>query len=355
MWINPENPAHLVLGNDGGLYQTFDKGASWMHYNNLPTGEFYDIAVDQESPYTIYAGAQDNATVFGKANELTPSRTETWRYLWIDPWNGGDGCITQVDPLDSNTVYFSAQEGAFKRKDMATNRSTSIRPTLPRDHSGKLEFNFVAPLIISPHDARTLYIAGNYILKSNDRGDEWTVISEDIATSPEDPSRHSTAAGAIAESSLAAGLIYVGTDKGAFWVTEDGGKQWVERSSQLPVGYIRSIYPSRYFDSRVYIAVSGINYDDLNSYLLCSEDRGATWKSIRANLPNEPANVIVEDPFHEDILYAGTFRGVYISTDRGNSWSLMGRNLPPCCISDIVVHERTKDLIVATHGRGFTE
>ncbi len=106
MWINPTNPNHLVLGNDGGLYQSFDKGATWVHFNNLPTGEFYDIAVDQDSPYTIYAGAQDNATVFGHANELTPSSVEHWKYLWIDPWNGGDGCVTQVDPNDSNIVYF---------------------------------------------------------------------------------------------------------------------------------------------------------------------------------------------------------------------------------------------------------
>ncbi len=352
MWINPGNPGHLVLGNDGGLYQSFDKGATWMHFNNLPAGEFYDIAVDQEYPYTIYAGAQDNATVYGQADELGPARVENWRYLWIDPWNGGDGCVSQVDPHDSNTVYFSAQEGAFRRKDMATNRSTRIRPRLPREHSGELEFNFVAPLIISPHNSRTLYMAGNYVFKSSNRGDDWSVISEDIATS-DDPLRQSTAAGAIAESPLVPGLIYVGTDKGACWVSEDDGMQWQERSNNLPVGYIRSIFPSRFADSRVYVAVTGINYDDLNTYLLCSEDRGVTWKSISANLPDEPANVVVEDPFHEDILYAGTLRGVYLSTDRGTSWSLLGRNLPACCISDMVVQQRAKDLIVATHGRGI--
>ena len=352
MWINPMNPNHLVLGNDGGLYQSFDKGATWVHFNNLPTGEFYDIAVDGESPYTIYAGAQDNATVFGHAHELGPGRVEQWKYLWIDPWNGGDGCVTQVDPHDSNTIYFSAQEGDFRRKDMTTNRSKRIRPRLPKQHPGKLEFNFVAPLVISPHDSRTLYLAGNYVFKSSNRGDDWSVISKDIAVS-NDELRQSTAAGAIAESPLVRGLIYVGTDKGAFWVSEDDGKQWQERSNNLPVGYIRSIFPSRFSDSRVYVAITGINYDDLNSYLFCSEDRGVTWRSISANLPNEPANVIVEDPFHEDILYAGSFRGVYLSTDRGGSWSLLGRNLPACCISDIVVQQRAKDLIVATHGRGI--
>ncbi len=352
MWINPINPQHVVLGNDGGLYQSFDKGGSWMHFNNLPTGEFYDVAVSQDSPYRIFAGAQDNATVFGPPLELGPASVENWQYLWIDPWNGGDGCVTQVDPLDSNTVYFSAQEGSFNRKDMTTNRSKGIRPALPKDHSGELKFNFVAPLIISPHDSKTLYLAGNYVFKSTDRGDNWSLISPDIANSGE-AQRQSTAAGAIAESPRVRGLIYAGTDKGALWVSEDDGKQWVERSNKLPMGYIRSISPSRFADSRVYMAVTGLNYDDLSTYLFCSEDRGVTWNSISANLSNEPANVIVEDPQHENLLYAGTFRGVYLSTDRGQSWSLLGRTLPACSVADIVIQERENDLIVATHGRGI--
>lgn len=352
MWINPMNPNHVVLGNDGGLYQSFDKCATWVHFNNLPTGEFYDVAVSQDSPYRIYAGAQDNATVFGQPLELGPEHIENWKYLWIDPWNGGDGCVTQVDPHDSNTVYFSAQEGSFNRKDMTTNRSTGIRPSLPKDHSGELKFNFVAPLIISPHDSRTLYLAGNYVFKSTDRGDNWSLVSEDIATSSE-ALRQSTAAGAIAESPLVRGLIYTGTDKGAMWVSENDGKQWEERSNKLPMGYIRSIFPSRFSDSRLYIAVTGLNYDDLDTYLFCSEDRGVTWNSISANLSQEPANVIVEDSLHENILYAGTFRGVYLSTDRGISWSLLGRNLPACSVSDIVIQEREQDLVVATHGRGL--
>ena len=170
LWINPMNADHLVLGNDGGLYQSYDKGDSWLHLNNLPTGEFYDVAVDQSEPYQIFAGAQDNATVYGSAIEWDQSRKEDWKYLWIDPWNGGDGCITQVDPNDSNTVYFSAQEGAFRRKDMKRNRSKWIRPSLPKEHGGELKFNFVAPMIISPHDSNVLYLGGNYLFKSTNQG-----------------------------------------------------------------------------------------------------------------------------------------------------------------------------------------
>lgn len=351
LWINPGNPQHLVLGNDGGLYQSFDKGESWLHYNNLPTGEFYDIALDTSSPYRIFAGAQDDATVFGTAQELGPSRTRHWEYLWIDPWNGGDGCVTQVDPKDNNTVYFSAQEGAFRRKNMMTNRSTPIPARLPKDHAGELEFNFVAPLIISPHDSNTLYLGGNYLFKSSNRGDDWRLISEDL-TNSSDAQKASTAAGAIAESPLLPGLLYVGTDRGALWVSEDDGKHWEERSQGLPVGYVRSIAPSRFDVNRVYVAATGLNYDDLNTYLFCSEDRGVTWSTLAGNLSDEPANVIVEDPFYPELLYAGTFRGVYLSTNRGNSWSLIGRNLPTCSIGDMEVQEREKDLVVGTHGRG---
>lgn len=352
LWIHPTNPNHLVLGNDGGLYQSFDKGNSWLHFNNLPTGEFYDIAVDQGSPYRIFAGAQDDATVYGPAKPWDPTRPDLWKYLWIDPWNGGDGCITQVDPNDPNTVYFSAQEGAFRRKDMTTNRSQGIRPKLPRDHDGELDFNFVAPMIISPHDSNTLYLAGNYMFRSRNRGNDWSVISPNLAKSKQ-KNRDSVAVSAIAQSPHESDLIYAGTDKGAIWVTEDEGATWVERCDGLPIGYVRSICASVHAPSRAYVAASGLNYDDFNTHLLCTEDCGETWKSISANLPGEPANVVLEDPIHENMLYAGLFRGVYLSLDRGKSWSLLGGNLPNCSVADLAIQEQEKDLIIGTHGRGI--
>lgn len=351
LWIDPNNPDHLVLGNDGGLYQSYDKGESWLHLNNLPTGEFYDVAVDQSEPYRIFAGAQDNATVYGSATELGQARTENWKYLWIDPWNGGDGCITQVDPNDSNTVYFSAQEGAFRRKDMKRNRSKWIRPSLPKTHGGELDFNFVAPLIISPHDSNVVYLGGNYLFKSTNRGDAWEVVSGDLSKSS-DLKRESTAIASIAQSKENASLVYVGTDKGGFWVSQNGGETWEERIEGLPRGYIRSIVPSKFSSDRVYAAISGLNDDDLKTYLMCSEDRGQHWRSIAGNLFDEPANVLIEDPVYENLLYAGTFRGVYCSTNRGKSWQLMGRNFPACSVADLVIQERENDLIVATHGRG---
>jgi len=353
LWINPKNPNHLALGNDGGLYVSYDKGKSWMHYNNIPTGEFYDITIDNnQKPYIIYGGTQDDATVYGPATEWNNKFSDRWKYLWIDAWDGGDGCVTQVDPEDSNTVYFSMQNGAIRRKDMFKNESISIRPKLKEKVKDTLEYNFITPYFISPHDSKTLYHGGNYVMKTTDRGDSWKLISKDL-TQSKYQEKKSLSAGAIAESKIKKGLLYYGSDKGAFWVSKNDGKKWIENSDGIQNNYIRSICPSKFSESRVYMTMTGINYDDLGNYIYVSENYGKKWTSIKMNLPNEPANVIIEDPKYEDILYAGLFRGVYISLDRGSSWSLLGKNLPATSISDLEIHQESGDLIAASHGRGI--
>ena len=353
LWINPINPNHIAVGNDGGLYVSYDKGNNWLHHNNIPTGEFYDITVDNKNPYNIYGGVQDDATVYGPAREWNQSRTDVWRYLWIDPWSGGDGCVTEVDPDDPNTVYFSRQNGDGLRKDMAADTSIAIGPNRTNiSKKNKLKFNFVSPYIISPHNSKTLYHGANHALKSTDRGNSWELISGDFSNS-NDPKKKSIAAGAIAESKLKKGLLFVGTDHGSFWMSNNDGKTWQERSKGLPIAYIRSIQPSQYNSSRIYIAMTGINYDNLNNYLFASQNLGKTWTSISANLPNDPANVIIEDPLFEDILYAGCYRGVYISFDRGRTWQLLGKNLPAVSVADLIIQQRDNDLIVGTHGRGI--
>jgi len=352
LWINPNNADHLILGNDGGLYVSFDRGSSWMHYNNIPAGEFYDITIDNGDPYMIYGGVQDNATVYGPAKEWDQRFDDEWKYLWIDAWDGGDGCVTQVDPTDPNTVYFSLQNGAVRRKDMKADTSKSIRPKLPKDMKGKLAFNFIAPYFLSSTNASTLYHGGNYVFKSENRGDSWSVISPDLNKSSYKVKR-GTALGALVESPLSKGLLFAGGDKGSFWVSKDDGGSWQENSEGIANYYIRSIYPSKFVSSRVYMAMTGLNYDDLGGYLYVSEDFGEHWKGITSNLPDEVVNVIVEDPNFENVLYAGLYRGVYISLDRGKSWFLLGKNMPATSISDIELHEPTNELIVSTHGRGI--
>jgi len=352
MWINPENPEHLALGNDGGLYVSYDKGKSWMHHNNIPTGEFYDISVDNKQPYNVYGGTQDDASVYGPAKEWNPKFQDEWQYVWFDTWSGGDGCYTMADPTNPNVIYSSSQNGSIFRKNMQTDRQEGIKPRLPRDHQGRQSCHFITPYIISPHNPLTLYHAGNYVFKSLNRGDLWKLISPDLAQSAFEEKK-SVAAGAIAESPLEPGVLFAGTDRGAFWVTQDDGRNWAEHSQGLSNGYIRSICPSRFDIARVYVSVTGINYDDLRNYLYASEDYGKTWRSIVANLPDEVAYTIVEDPTNENILYAGLYRGVYISVDRGKSWSLLGPTMAATAIADLVIQEREMDLVAGTHGRGI--
>lgn len=352
MWIDPGDPAHLAVGNDGGVYTTYDRGRTWLHHNNIPVGEFYDISVDDQVPYRIYGGTQDDSSVFGPASEWDRRSADGWRYVWLDPWSGGDGCFTFADPKDPATVYYSSQHGAARRQDTRTGQSVSIMPRLPKGVKGRAEYNFITPYFISPHDRLTLYHAGNYVFKSRDRGDTWRLISPDLARSA-DPARLSTAAGAIAESPLDAGVLYLGTDRGAFWVTLDDGATWVERSAGLPPNYIRSICPSRFSPTRVYIAAPGIDRDDLGCRLFASEDRGLTWTPISGGLPDEVGYAILEDPTNEDILYAGLLRGVYVSVDRGRTWSRLGPAFPAAAVSDLVIQEREMDLVASTYGRGI--
>lgn len=349
LWTNPTDPNHLALANDGGFYVSHDRGATWMHFNNIPTGEFYDITIDHRKPYTIYAGAQDDATVYGPGNEWIPKRYDNWKYLWIDPWSGGDGCVTVVDPLDSNTVYYSSQEGGIRRMDLRTR--TSEGATVSEEQRKTLRFNFISPYFLSQH-TRSLYLGATQVMKSNDQGRTWKSASPDL-TQGKDKSRNSLATGAVVESPIKAGLLYAGTDKGLFWVTRDGGTTWTEHTVGLPSAYVRSITPSKFKESRVYVALSGINYDDFNTYLYKSEDFGKTWEKITGNLPSEVAYVIKEDPLHENVLIAGLYRAAYLSVDRGKTWSQLGIQMPAAAISDIEIDDRTRDLVVSTHGRGI--
>ena len=231
---------------------------------------------------------------------------------------------------------------------MKTGKSISIKPKLPKENINSLNYNFITPYFISPHDNKTLYHGGNYVMKTTNQGNWWSQISPNLSKS-----KNSFSAGAIAESPLQKGLLYYGSDKGSFWVSKDDGKSWNENSKNIKDNYIRSIYPSKFLKSRVYMAMTGINYDDLGNYIYMSENYGKDWITIKSNLPNEPANVIIEDLKYENILYAGLYRGVYISFDKGKSWSILGKKLPIVSISDLIIDEKSGDLIAATHGRGI--
>ena len=351
LWINPKNPRELLLGNDGGLYHSYDRGKSWLHLNNIPTGEFYDIELNDQQTYTIYGGTQDDATVYGPSREFNPKFDDPWRYLWIDAWSGGDGCITLVDPSDNNTVYFSMQHGNARRLDVKKGRSVWIRPRFSIESNIIPRYNFITPYMLDPHNPSTVLMGGNYFLQSDDRGTSWTILSPDLISLG--GKQHEIAAGAIAVSPLDKNVLYFGTDRGSFWTSRDRGQNWTKSHGEIADNYIRSIHPSHYKKGRVYMQMTGINYDDLGAYLYVSEDYGRTWKSIVSNLPDHSVNFIMEDPENEKMLFAGTYRGVYVSTDRGGSWSYLGVGLPDTSIADIVIDANSKDMVIGTHGRGI--
>ncbi|MCP4724165.1 MAG: glycosyl hydrolase, partial [bacterium] len=325
---------------------------TWMHHNNIPAGEFYDISVDNKEPYNVYGGTQDDASVYGPATEWNPNYQDQWKYVWFDVWSGGDGCYTLADPTDPDVIYSSNQNGNIFRKNMRTGRQNRIRPRFSGEREGRPNYHFITPYIISPHNPLTLYHAGNYIFKSLNRGDNWKLISPDLTRSAI-PEKVSYSVGGFAESPIEPGVLFAGTEKGAFWVTNDDGRNWTEHSAGLPNCYIRSICPSRFDKARVYVTLTGINYDDLKNYIYVSEDYGKNWRSIVSNLPDETAYSILEDPVNENILYAGLLRGVYISVDRGRNWSLLGPGMASMPISDLIIQEREMDLLVGTHGRGI--
>ena len=352
MWINPLNPDHLIEGNDGGLYISYDRGEHWFHYNNIPVGEFYFVRTDNQTPYNIYGGTQDDAAVMGPARELKSGVADKWRYVWLDPWGGGDGIVTAPDPVNLEIVYYESQNGEIRRKNMTTGESVSIRPDLPEGFDGSLTREWLTPYFVSAFNHKTLFYGANYLFRSDDSGDNWRVISPDLSLS-QFGERRGGGLTSVTQSLANEEILYGGTAEGAIWVSRDAGKNWREISKGLPYQYVKSIAASRYSKKRVYVVLNGIKNDDFAASVYMSDNYGATWKDISSNLPESPVNVIVEDPVLERVLYAGTFNGVFVSENMGESWMVLGSDMPHSFVADMTIQEREMDLIAATHGRGI--
>ncbi|MEE3372183.1 MAG: hypothetical protein VX346_22805 [Planctomycetota bacterium] len=356
MWVNPSNTDHLILGNDGGLFVSYDRGDTWLHLNNLPIGEFYDVTYDMATPYNIYGGTQDNAALFGPSNHVPQDGTrDPWTQVYLDRWGGGDSYHTPVDPTDANTIYYTHQFGDLRRKDMQTGKSKRIRPSAVKGEP-PLRFNWMTPFFISHYDPATLYVGANALFKSTNRGDDWTRISEDLTTNPGPERSGNVPFGTItsvSESHLSRGLLYVGTDDGNVHVTRDGGDTWNRIKNQLPDRWVSRVVASRHHEATVYVALTGYRQDDFSTYLYKSSDYGVSWSSIIANLPAESVNVIQEDPLIAGLLYVGTDLGVYVSINGGTAWQSLCNHLPTTPVHDLVVHPRARELIIGTHGRSI--
>jgi len=357
LWIDPENPERLLLGNDGGLFVTWDRGGTWLHLNNLPIAEFYTVAVDDGDPYRIFGGTQDNASLWAPATASTEAFSEDpWQQVFLDPWCGGDGFVTLPDPTDPDVVYYETQLGEMRRKRLSgpiqvgSEGDVSIRPR-PAEGEPPLRFAWNTPFLVSRHDPRTLYCAAERVFRSTNRGDEWTCISPDLTVRE----AGATGRGAIltlSESPLERGLLYAASGGGLVQVTADDGGSWKVVGEGVPALSPTRVVASAHDADTVYLTLTGRDHDDFQAYVFRSDDRGKSWKPITANLPAEPVNVVAEDPRHAEILYLGTDLGVYASLDRGESWVSLCGDLPTAAVVDLVAHPREPDLVAATHGLG---
>ncbi|MEE2888698.1 MAG: hypothetical protein VX951_14810 [Planctomycetota bacterium] len=356
LWINPGNPRHLMLGNDGGLHISYDYGATWDHMNHLGISQFYAITVDMSRPYWIYGGTQDNGTWAIPSRATTSGGVQNRHAAKV---NGGDGFFVQVDPLDPAIVYSESQFGRLSRQDLRTGERKSINPKAERG-SPALRHNWSSPILLSSHNHHTVYFGSQYLHKSTNRGDEWQTISPDLSTS--DAKRvqgnvpHCTIT-TIAESPMRSGLLWVGTDDGKVWVTKSGGRRWTDltnRFDQLPAQlWVSRVEASAADADTAYVSFTGYREDIRDAFLFMTTDGGETFRNISNNLPHEPINVIREHPRNQHVLFVGTEFGVFVSLNGGGNWLPLDNKLPTVPCHDLMVHPRESDLIVGTHGRGI--
>ena len=360
IWIDPLNPDRVLLGNDGGLFISHDRGETWLHVNNIPAAEFYAVSTDMATPYNIYGGTQDNAALYGPSNvELADATDDPWENVYLDRWTGGDSFNTWLDPTDPRIVYYEHQHGSMLRMDITggdvQSGGESTERILPRSPRGEepWRFGWYTPFFISRHNPLTLYAGANLVLKSLNRGDDWRAISPDLSD-PAMGDRGVTPFGTItmlSESAFKAGLLYAGTEGGSIWLTHNDGADWEKLDQGLPDKWVSRVIASQHRIGTVYVSLTGFREDDFETYLYVSDDFGGTWRSIAGNLPAESINVIREDPGNPDILYVGTDLGVYVSLDGGESWLSLCANLPTTPVHDLLVHPRDNEMVIGTHGR----
>ena len=353
LWINPKNPNHLINGNDGGVNITYDDGENWIKNNSPSVGQFYAINVDNEKPYNVYGGLQDNGVWVGANNAR---EDKSWHQRGQYPWEGimgGDGMQIQIDSRDHNIVYTGYQFGNYYRLNLDTEEDAYIQPKHELGEN-PYRFNWQTPILLSPHNQDILYLGGNKLMRSMNQGNDWTTISEDLTNGGKKGNVAYGTLASISESPFQFGLIYTGSDDGLIHVTKNSGDSWTNISNSLPKElWVSRIIASQHKKERVYVTLNGYRWDDFSVYAYMSDDFGTTWKDISSNIPASPVNVIREDSENENILYLGTDNGAYVSFNQGQRWEVFNEGLPNVAVHDIVIQPRAKDLLIGTHGRSI--
>ena len=373
MWINPNNNMHWLVGCDGGIYETFDSGKKWDFKKNLPVTQFYKVAVDNAEPfYNIYGGTQDNFSIGG------PSRVNNSHGISNQDWfitHGGDGFESQIDPENPNIVYAQSQYGWLVRYDKLSGEEVGIKPIARK---GELDYkwNWDAPLAVSNHKSGRLYFAANKVFRSDDYGNSWSVISDDLSRKIDrnklkvydrvlsidavakngSTSPYGTIV-ALSESPIDEDFIVIGTDDGLIQITENSGKSWrkVDDIKGAPKqSYVNSVYLSQHDINVIYVAFNHHKFGDFKPYVFKSSDKGMTWESISNNLPIKGSVYsIEEDHIDSSLIFCGTEFGVFFSPDSGGSWKELANGLPTIAVRDIAIQRRENDLVLGTFGRGF--
>ena len=373
MWIDPDDTDYLLVGCDGGIYESFDRGKNWIYKENLPVTQFYKVTVDNDLPfYNIYGGTQDNYSLGG------PSRTKSQNGITNEDWFvtlGGDGFESAVDPENPNIIYAQYQYGNLYRFDKASGERIDIKPRA-RKNENAYTWNWDAPLQVSSHVPKRVYFAANKLFRSDDRGNTWEVISDELSRGVdrnklkvmgrtwsvdmiEKNGGVSKFGAAIAfhESPIDKNLLYVGTDDGLIHVTENSGNTWkkYERFSNVPkMTYVNMLLASQHDENVVYSVFNNHKKGDFKPYLFRSDNKGKSWKSISSNLPiRGSVYSIAEDHIDPNLLFVGTEFGLFFSLDGGAYWKQIKAGLPTIAVRDLAIQERENDLVLGTFGRGF--
>lgn len=352
-WVNPKNSNHVINGNDGGVNITYDNGKHWIKCNNQAVGQFYTVNVDNKENYEVYGGLQDNGVWAGPNNYV---HNVDWVQDGKYPYeflSGGDGMQVQIDTRTNNLVYTGYQFGNYTKIDRKSGKRDYITPRADKKEE-PFRFNWQTPILLSSHNQDIVYFGGQYVFRSMNQGKDWEKISADLTNGKVDGNVPFGTITSIAESKFKFGQLVVGTDDGNIHVTKNSGENWTKISTNLPQGlWVSRVRFSNFKKERIYITLNGYRNDIFTTYAYVSEDLGTTWKLLTENFNQNAANVILEDSENENILYLGTDNGLFISTDKGNTWQDFSNEIPNVAVHDLVIQNREKDLIVGTHGRSL--